>query len=86
VLVGQGLGHDQLPDNFQIDGNPAALNGRFVSWSANLVPAGNEANPQFSLTVRFRQAGREVEGSPVVAQGAFPTARVEFGFVKLEVV
>ena len=85
VIIGAGLSHDQLPDSFQIDGDPRALNGRFLSWSANLIPAGNEANPQFSLTVHVRQRGVENPGSPLQTQGALPTAHAEFGFVKLEV-
>lgn len=86
VVIGGGLSHDHLPDVFQIDGNPGALHGRFVSWSANIIPAGNEANPQFSLTVQFSQAGQGCVGSPVVTQGPLAGPRAEFGFVKLEVV
>jgi hypothetical protein len=86
VVVGAGLTHDQLPDNFQIDGDPRALNARFLSWSANIIPAGNEVNPQFSLTVHVRQRGADVVGSPIRTQGVLTAARAEFGFVKLEVV
>jgi len=86
VVVGAGLSHDQLPDSFQIDGDPRALNGRFLSWSANLIPAGNDVNPQFSLAVHIRQRGTEVAGSPLRRQGSLPTAHAEFGFVRLEVV
>jgi len=86
VVVGSGLSHDQLPDSFQIDGDPRFLNGRFLSWSANLIPAGNEANPQFSLTVHVRQRGVENAGSPIRSLGPLPAAHAEFGFVKLEVV
>jgi len=86
VIVGSGLSHDQLPDNFQIDGNPASLNGRFLSWSANLIPMGNENNPRFSFTVHVRQNGLDVPGSPISTQGPLPAPRVEFGFVKIEVV
>jgi hypothetical protein len=86
VIFGSGLSHDQLPDNFQIDGNPASLNGRFISWSANLIPAGGETNPQFSFTVHVRQNGRDVPGSPIATQGPLPGPRVEFGFVKMVVV
>jgi N-acetylmuramoyl-L-alanine amidase len=86
VVIGSGLSHDQLPDSFQIDGNPSFLHGRFLSWSANLIPAGNEANAQFSLTVHIRQRGVENAGSPIQTQGPLPAAHAEFGFVKLEVV
>jgi hypothetical protein len=86
VIVGAGLSHDQLPDAFQIDGDPRALQARFLSWSANLIPAGNEANPQFSLIVHIRQGGVEVPGAPIVSTGPLPAPHVEFGFVKLEVV
>jgi hypothetical protein len=86
VVIGAGLSHDQLPDSFQIDGDPRALNGHFLSWSANLIPAGNELNPQFSLTIHIRQGGIENAGSPIQTQGALPAAHAEFGFVKLEVV
>jgi hypothetical protein len=86
VVVGSGLSHDQEPDNFQIDGNPAALNGRFLSWSANLIPAGDERNPRFSFTVHIRQNGQDVPGSPITTGGPLPGPRVEFGFVKMEVV
>jgi hypothetical protein len=86
VVLGAGLSHDQLPDAFQIDGDPRALDARFLSWSANLIPAGGEPNPRFSLTVHVRQDGREVPGSPLVAGGPLPGAHVEFGFVKLAVV
>ena len=53
VVVGAGLSHDRLPDSFQIDGDPRALNGRFLSWSANLIPAGDEQNG-----TQHRQADR----------------------------
>lgn len=86
VVIGAGLSHDQLPDSFQIDGNPSHLDGRFLSWSANLIPAGNEINPQFSLTVHIRQRNVESVGSPIRSQGPLPAAHAEFGFVKLEVV
>jgi hypothetical protein len=86
VVVGAGLNHDQLPDSFQIDGDPRALNGRFLSWSANLIPAGNEANPQFSLTIHIRQRGIEKAGSPIRTQAALTSAHAGFGFVKLEVI
>lgn len=86
VVVGAGLTHDQLPDNFQIDGDPRALNGRFLSWSANLIAAGNEVNPQFSVTVHVRQRRGDVAGSPLRTQGPLTAPRAEFGFVKLEVV
>ena len=86
VIFGSGLSHDQLPDSFQIGGNPAALKDRFLSWSANLIPVGGEANPQFSFTVHVRQNGRDVPGSPIATSGPLPGPRVEFGFVKLEVV
>lgn len=86
VVVGSGLSHDQLPDNFQIDGNPSALDGRFLSWSANLIPVGNERNPRFSFTVHVRQNGEDVPGSPISTQGPLPAPRVEFGFVRMEVV
>jgi hypothetical protein len=86
VIIGSGLSHDQLPDHFQIDGNPASLNGRFLSWSANLIPMGNETNPRFSLTVHVRQNRQDVPGSPIATQGPLPAAHVEFGFVKIEVV
>ena len=86
VVVGAGLSHDQLPDSFQIGGDPRTLAGRFLSWSANLIPAGNEVNPQFSLKVRIQQRGVEVPGSPIQAQGSLTAPRAEFGFVKLEVV
>jgi hypothetical protein len=85
VVIGSGLSHDLLPDNFQIDGDPRALNGRFLSWSANIIPSGNEPNPQFSLTVNVRQQGVDVPGSPIRVQGPLPGPRAEFGFVKLEV-
>jgi N-acetylmuramoyl-L-alanine amidase len=86
VVIGSGLSHDQLPDTFQIDGDPRALHARFLSWSANLIPAGAELTPRFSLTVRVRQNGLELPDSPVVAvTGPLPAPRVEFGFVKLEV-
>jgi len=85
VVVGSGLSHDKLPDNFQIDGDPRSLNGRFLSWSANIIPAAAGANQQFSLTVNVRQKNRDVAGSPIAVQGALPGAHVEFGFVKLEV-
>ena len=85
VVIGSGLTHDTQPDNFQVDGNPATLNGRFLSWSANIIPAGSENNPQFSLTVHVRQRGAEVAGSPISNQGALTGPRAEFGFVKLEV-
>ena len=86
VVIGSGLSHDQAPDNFQIDGNPATLHGRFISWSANLIPMGNEANPQFSFRVHIRQRGVDVPGSPISNQGPLPGPRVEFDFVKMEVV
>ena len=86
VIIGSGLSHDQLPDNFQIDGDPKALNARFLSWSANLIPVGGETNPRFSFTVHGRQKGREVPGSPISSNGPLPGPHVEFGFVKLEVV
>jgi hypothetical protein len=86
VVIGSGLTHDQLPDLFQVNGNPATLNARFLSWSANIIPAGSEVNPQFSLTVHIRQRGAEVSGSPIVSQGPLTQPRAEFGFVKLEVV
>jgi hypothetical protein len=86
VIIGSGLSHDQLPDTFQIDGNPATLNQRFLSWSANLIPFGNETNPQFSFRVHIRQNGQDVPGSPISTQGPLPGPRVEFGFVKMEVV
>lgn len=85
VVIASGLTHDTLPDNFQIDGNAATLNGRFLSWSANIIPAGNETNPQFSLTVHVRQRGVEVNGSPIVAKGPLTGPHAEFDFVKLEV-
>jgi hypothetical protein len=86
VVIGSGLSHDQLPDVFQIDGDPRALDARFLSWSANLIPAGNEPDPRFSLQVHVRQGGAEAQGSPITAQGPLQAAHVEFGFVKLEVV
>lgn len=86
VVVGAGLSHDLLPDNFQIDGDPRALHARFLSWSANIIAAGNEVNPQFSVTVHVRQRGIDVPGSPVGNQGPLAGPRAEFGFVKLEVV
>jgi len=85
VVVGAGLSHDAVPDTFQINGDPRSLDRRFISWSANLIPAGNELNPQFSLTVHVRQGGVEVPGSPIAVQGPLQDAHVEFGFVKLEV-
>ncbi len=85
VVVGSGLTHDALPDNFQVDGNPATLNGRFLSWSANIIAAGNEPNPQFSVAVHVRQRGAEVTGSPITKQGPLTGPRAEFDFVKLEV-
>jgi hypothetical protein len=85
VVIGSGLSHDQLPDNFQIDGNAATLNQRFLSWSANLIPMGNERNPRFSFTVHIRQNGQDVPGSPIATQGPLPGPRAEFGFVKMEV-
>ena len=86
VVIGAGLSHDSLPDAFQLNGDLRALNARFLSWSANLIPAGNEVNPQFSLQVHVRQGGTEVPGSPVLSSGPMSGPRVEFGFVKLEVV
>ena len=85
VVVGSGLSHDKLPDNFQIDGNPQALNDRFLSWSANIIPAGNESNARFSLTINVRQNNRDVAGSPITSQGPLPGPHADFGFVKLEV-
>ena len=85
VVIASGLTHDTLPDNFQIDGNAATLNGRFLSWSANIIPAGNENNPQFSLTVHVRQRNVEVTGSPIVVKGPLTGPRAEFDFIKLEV-
>ena len=85
VVIGAGLSHDRLPDNFQIDGDPRALNGRFLSWSANIIPAGAGANQQFSVTVNIRQKSRDIAGSPISNQGPLPGPHVEFGFVKLEV-
>lgn len=85
VVIASGLTHDSLPDTFQVDGNPMTLNARFLSWSANIIPAGNEVNPQFSLTVHIRQRGAEVPGSPIVTRGPLTGPRAEFGFVKLEV-
>jgi hypothetical protein len=86
IVFGSGLSTDQIPDNFQIDGDPRALNARFVSWSANIIPAGAEANPQFSLTLHVRQLGKEVQGSPITSRGPLTGPHVEFGFVKVEVV
>lgn len=86
IVVGAGLSHDQVPDTFSIAGDPRQLNGRFLSWSANLVPAGNETNPRFSFRVHIRQRGIEVSGSPIHTQGDLSAPRAEFGFVKLEVV
>jgi hypothetical protein len=86
VVVGSGLSHDQLPDAFQIDGDPRALNARFLSWSANIIPAGDEPDPRFSLRVNVRQQGADVPGSPIESAGPLPGPHVEFGFVKLEVV
>ena len=85
MVIGAGLTHDQLPDNFQSDGNPTALNGRFLSWSANIIPAGAEANPRFSLTMHIRQRGDRGPGSPIATNGPLTGPRAEFGFVKLEV-
>jgi hypothetical protein len=85
VVVGAGLTHDTLPDAFQIDGDPRALNGRFLSWSANVIPAGNESNPRFSLVINVRQRGVDVPGSPIPSGGPLTGPHVEFGFVKLEV-
>ena len=86
VVIGSGLSHDKLPDNFQIDGDPRSLKGRFLSWSANIIPAAAGPNQQFSLTVNIRQKNRDVTGSPIQSQGALPGPHVEFDFVKLEVV
>lgn len=86
VVIGSGLSHDHVPDAFQIDGDPRALDRRFLSWSANLIPAGSEPDAQFSLTLHVRQRGLEVQGSPITARGPLTGPRVEFGFVKLEVV
>lgn len=85
VLIGAGLSHDQLPDRFQVAADTQVLHGRFLSWSANVIPAGEEAEPQFSVIVHVRQGGIDVAGSPVESRGRLDAPRVEFGFVKLEV-
>ena len=85
VVIGAGLTHDHLPDKFQITGDPRALHARFLSWSANVIPAGDEPEPQFAVSVHVRQGGVDVPGSPVVARGRLAGPHVEFGFAQLEV-
>jgi hypothetical protein len=84
-VIGDGVSSDNVPDSFPLNTPIADLDGRFLAWSVNIIPAGTGPNEQFSLTVSVRQANGDCQGSPVLLSGPLPAAHAEFGFAKLEV-
>jgi len=86
VVIGEGISSDDKVDSFVMDQAVADLDGRFLSWSANLIPVGGEQNPRYSVILHVTQQSDERPGAPIVEEGELKEPRAIFGFARLEVV
>jgi hypothetical protein len=86
VEVGTGLNVDQIPDVFNVPANAVTtLNGRLLSWDANVVAFGSGSDQPYSVIVDITQNGQKVPGGSIQISGHMDGAKVVHDFVRFVV-